>query len=66
MKTILNKILEYIPEFFMFAPIALWIGAYFTKNPTLEDLFLRTWWWMFLGMAFSTIDIATTKSKRFL
>jgi len=66
MKNLILKVIEYIPEFFMFAPIVTWIGAYLTNNPVLEDTFLRIWWWMFLGMTFSTIDIAASKSKRFL
>jgi hypothetical protein len=66
MKKILRTIDEYIPEFFIFTPIILWVAAYFTNNPTLISYFEEFYWWMFLGIALSEFDIIYSKTKNFL
>lgn len=65
-KTVLDKINEYIPEFFIFTPIVLWALAFITGFNFLEDLFMRTYWWMAFGVVLSAFSITASKLKNFL
>ena len=65
-KTVLDKINEYIPEFFIFTPIVLWVLAFITGSNFLEDLFMKTYWWMAFGVVVSAFSITTSKLKDFL
>ena len=66
MRKILLTIDNYIPEFFIFTPIIIWVAAYLSKLSVLETAFLRCWWWMFLGVALAEFDVIYSKAKNFL
>lgn len=66
MKKIFTTIEEYIPEFFIFMPMILWVIAFFTDNRIFETAFLQSYWWMFLGIALAEFDIIWKKTKKFL
>lgn len=66
MKNILKNMISYIPEFFIFYPIILWMIAYFTNNHTLTSIFLNCYWWMVFGVVLSANDTLIDRVKNFL
>ena len=61
-----KKIIEYIPEFFIFTPMIVWCAAFFTRNLELELAFLEMHWWMIFGIVLYANNLISEKLKNFL
>lgn len=61
-----KKIIEYIPEFFIFTPMIVWCVAFFTHNSVLESAFLEMHWWMIFGIVLYANNIISGRLKKFL
>ena len=61
-----KKVVSYIPEFFIFTPVVLFVLAFITNNAFITNLFYNTYWWCIFGLVLFTNDFLINKLKYFL